>query len=267
MEPDGFSSVCLKEYLDICPKPALVLVSTSQPSLEDSFNVCYANRAFLDVIYKDEKLPAIRGFDQKASDNLSSILQSNCVHPTAYQFVEWINTVLKNPNVPHNLLTTFQENKRTTQGTDVSLRTFIEIEWDAVVLQNTFILLTCTRIPSNTDGEKAITNTARRPPMQSSAALMPLPIPATSEVSNNGAHTTKAMSPGSSRRNSVSELGRRTEPFTTTYFTEPSRDSAVSSPKGVDPWRHHEKVNFSTISLIVDFKTYRWRRNHGGHVT
>jgi hypothetical protein len=264
MEPDGFSSVCLKHYLDICPKPALVLVSNRQPSLEDSFNVCYSNRAFLDVVSDDETLPAVHGFDQEASDNLSSILQSKCVHPTTSQLVEWVDTVLQNPDVPHNLLTTFRENKSTTQGTDVSHRTFVEIEWDAVVLQKTYIVLTgkTTGIPSNTDGEKAIT--PRRLP---SSALIPLPIPYANDISNNGAHTTKAVSPGSSARNAVIELGRRTEPFTTTYFTEPSQDSAVSSPKGVDPWRHHEKVKSIVIWLIVDFKTYRWRRNHGGHVT
>jgi hypothetical protein len=273
MERDGFSSVSLEEYLDICPKPALVLVSNLEPSLE----VCYSNRAFFEILGDNVKFPAVNDLDEDASDNLSSIFQRICVHPSTSQFIKWIDAVVQNPGAnPESLLTTFEmpvdTSKITTQESGPSQRTIVEIEWDAVVLQKKYILLigkTMGKI-SNGDGESWTTNEPPRPPLQRSpspsATLLPI-VPDTNYIPNNTTHATKAVSPGASGRNSVIEVGRRTESFTTTYFTEQSPDSALSSPKGVDPWRHHEKVACIAIFLIVDSEAYRCRWDYGCHAT
>jgi hypothetical protein len=275
METDGFSSVCLEEYLEVCPKPALVLVSNRRPSPGASLKVCYSNRAFFEILGDNENFPAVNDVDEEDSDNLSSILQRKCVHPTTSQFVKWIDAVVQNPGASQDSLltsfeTTFEASKSTTPEADTSQRTFVEIEWDAVVLQKKYILLTgkTVGIVSSGDGESSNTNEPPPcPPLQETpTAFVTLPlVPDTSYIPNSGTHATKAVSPGVSGRNTVIELGRRAESFTTTYFTEQSPHSELSSPKGVDPWRHHEKVNSIATFLIVDFEAYRWRRDHGCH--
>jgi hypothetical protein len=277
MGPDLFSSVFLEEYLEVCPKPALVLVSNRQPSPSALLKVCYSNRTFFEILGDNENFPAVRDLDGEASDRLSSILHKKCVHPTTSQLLEWIDAVMQDPSVGQDcLLTTFETTigvtKTMMQEADTLQRTFVEIEWDVVVLQKKYILLTgkTAGIVSNGNGEKSTTNAPPPcPPLQRTPiphATLPI-LPNTNYVPNNGAHATKAVSPGASGRNSVIELGRRTESFTTTYFTEQSPDSALSSPQGLDPWRHHEKANYIVILLKVDFETYRRRWDYGCDVT
>ena len=67
MDSKVLPRVFLEDFLDACPKSALVLTSHSGLLSGDSLKVCYANRAFLDIIGDDFGA---------ATSNLTSLLEA-----------------------------------------------------------------------------------------------------------------------------------------------------------------------------------------------
>src|SRR5271170_3016930 len=102
------SALLLEDFLDVFPKPALILTSQGQPLSMDSLKVCYANRAFQDIMGDD---PGLVG-----GGSLTSMLKTTCVHPAMPRFINWIDTVLRNPGAGHGLRTSFQGNGSIGEG-------------------------------------------------------------------------------------------------------------------------------------------------------
>jgi hypothetical protein len=235
-------SVFLKDFLDVYPDPALVLKSSRTRLLaEDSLNVCYANAAFLDIIGD-----GLGRYGTESPDSLTALLKDKCVHPAMSRFVKWIDTVLQNPDSGHNLRTSFQGNEVIGSGPVATHQKIVGIDWEAVVLRKTYIVLTGKTTGTTMyfpGGTRPLpkTPTRPRPSLQHLPSYTLAQIEALSESPKSiEVVTVKAVSPSTSDRGSPGEV--RDTPFTTSYFTEGFADAVPSSPKGLDPWRHSEKV-------------------------
>ena len=266
MESKVLPSVLLENFLDVSPNSALVLKSDSQVLSRDSLKVCYANRAFREIIGDD-----FWGVD--SSDNLTSLLQAKCVHPAMPRFIKWIESASQNPSAGHSLRTSFEGNEVAEQGPASLHGKIVNIEWEAVVLQ-TYIVLTgkTTGTAAYFKEKPPVTSHPQRPSLQRLSSHTSVSTqPDSSEVTSGfGTPTIKAISPGTSDQSSAGQpIGEPdTGPsFTTSYFTETFGDSKSTSPKGLDPWRHSEKVVLHSSRLIVDSKIHCRRWNYGGHVT
>ena len=254
MKSNVLSSMLLEDFLDASPKPTFVLKSHAQPLSGDSLKVVYANQAFLDIIGDGFLGMRAEGMDAESSDDLTSLLQAKCVQPTMSRFVKWIDTVLLDPNTGHSLRTSFQGDEVATGGTGALHRHVVNIEWDAVVLQKTFIVLTgkLTGTTSYFTGEMALLEQPRQPsfqhlPRHNSHRNVAIPEPKEnpSEIS---AYPINVVTPGSPRSSIGGEFGDSENTTPTSYFTEGFGGGTPSSPKGLDPWRHHEKVIHSSTA-------------------
>lgn len=237
MESETSSSLLLAEFLDVLPKSALILSSQGQQLSGESLKVCYANRAFLDIIGDDlgESDPDSDSDPELAVEggSLTSMLKAKCVHPTMSRFIKWIDTVLQNPGAGHGLRTSFQGNEVAGEGPAAAHRKIVDIKWKAVVLKNSYVILTgkTTGAASYFTGGVAHRPSLLRMPSQTSLH---------SQDTTESPSAIKAVSPyspASSARTQLPELG-----FTTSYFTEAFAEGTATSPKGLDPWRHSEKV-------------------------
>lgn len=248
MKSKILSSVILEDFLDASPKPAFVLKSHTQLLSADSLKVVYANRAFLDIIGDGFLGMGLEGIDAESSDDLTSLLQAKCVQPTMSRFVKWIDTVLLDPNTGYSLRTSFQGAEVTTGGTGALNRQVVNVEWDAVVLLKTFVVLTgkLTGTALYFTGEKSALEQPRRPslrhlPSHNSHRNQAINEP-NENLSDISAFAINVVTPGSNRSSIGGEFGEYESTSPTNYFTEGFVGSTQSSPKGLDPWRHHEKV-------------------------
>ena len=262
MESKVLPSLLLENFLDVCPKPALVLKSLLSG---DSPEVCYANRAFLEIIGDD-----FWGMD--TSDNLTSLLQAKCVHPTMPRFIKWIESTLQNPSGGRSLRTSFEGNEVAENGPASSHRKIVDIEWEAVVLQTYIVLTGKTTGTAAYFKEKPPVTPYQRPSLQHLSSQTSVSTqPDSSEVTSGlGIPTIKAVSPGTSDQSSTGQVISESDTgttFTTNYFTETFDDRNPTSPKGLDPWHHNEKVVLYSSLLIVEPKVHCRRRNYGSHVT
>lgn len=262
MESKVLPSVLLENFLDVYPRPSLIVKSESQLLSGDSLKVCYANRAFREIIGDD-----FWGMD--TSNNLTLLLQVNCIHPEMPRFIKWIESAVQNPSAGQSLRTSFEGNDVAEKGP----RKVVDIEWEAVVLQ-TYVVLTgrTTGTTAYFKENPPVTPHPQRPalqrlPSRTSVSTQPDSIEGTSGF---GTPTIKAISPGTFDQRSVGQVISGSDigtSFTASYFTEMSGESKPTSPKGLDPWRHSEKVNLYSWLLIVDSKVHCRRRNYGSHVT
>jgi len=240
MESKVLPSVLLESFLDACPKPALVLRSDRQLLSGDSLKVCYANRVFRDIVGDDF-------WGMHTSDNFTLLLQAKCIHPAIPRFIKWIESALQNPSAGHSLRTSFEGNDVVEKGP----RKIVDIEWEAVELQM-YIVLTgkTTGTPLYFQEEPPFTPHPQRPPLLRLPSHTPSRSVSTQPDSFEGASgfgtpTIKALSPGTYDQSSFRQVFIEPDTvtsFTTSYFTETSGDSMPTSPKGLDPWRHSEKV-------------------------
>ena len=261
MDSKVLPRVFLEDFLDACPKSALVLTSHSGLLSGDSLKVCYANRAFLDIIGDDFGA---------ATSNLTSLLEAKCVHPAMSRFIKWIDSASQNPSAGHSLRTSFEGNEVAREGPASSHRKIVDIEWEAVILDSYIVLTGKTTGTAAYFREKApVTPHPTRPSLQRLPShTSTMSQPDTSDLTSSvGTPTIEAVSPDQiSASREVGEPDTGTS-FTTSYFTEAFADSNLSSPKGLDPWRHSEKVVLCRSLLIVDSKAHCRKWNYGGDVT
>lgn len=243
MKSKVLSSVILEDFLDASPKPAFVLKSHTQPLSADSLKVVYANQAFLDIIGDGFLGMGLEGMDAESSDDLTSLLQAKCVQPTMSRFVKWIDTVLLDPNTGYSLRTSFQGAEVTTGGTGALNRQVVNVEWEAVVLLKTFVVLTGKLIGTALyfTGEQPRRPSLRHLPSHNSYRNQAISEPK-ENPSDTSAYAINVVTPGSNRSSIGGEFGEYESTSPTSYFTEGFVGSTQSSPKGLDPWRHHEKV-------------------------
>ena len=241
------STLLLEDFLDVFPKPTLILTSRDQPLSGDSLQVCYANRAFLDIIGDD---PVLVG-----EGSLTSMLKAKCVHPAMPRFINWIDTVLRNPRAGHGLRTSFQGDENMGEGPVAAHQKIVDIKWKALTLKSTYVILT-----GKTTGTSSYF-TGGADPVRPSLLRMPSQ---TSIDSNDSQHAMVAISPGSPTHSD----GGRDAGVSPSYFTGAFREGKVTSPKGLRPWRHRETVTYQVKrSLILGAKTSDWRRCHGNDFT
>ena len=222
MESKVLPSLLLEDFLDVCPKSALVLKSDSQLLSGDSLKVCYANRAFQEIVGD-----GLGGLN--TSDNLTSLLQAKCLHPAMPRFIKWIDSALQNPSAGHSLRTSFEGNEVAEKGPTSLHRKIVDIEWEAVVLQTYIVLTGKTTGTSAYFKEKPpVTPHPQRPSLQRLPSHTSISTqPDSSEVTSGfGTPTIKAISPGTSDQGSVGQIISESDTstsFTTSYFTETFR--------------------------------------------
>ena len=228
MESALSSSLLLKDFLDVFPKSALILTPQSQQLSGDSFKVCYANQAFLDIIGDEVGGPKLA-----EENSLTSILKAKCIHPTMSRFIKWIDSVLQNPRAGHGLRTSFQGSEIVGEGPATAHRKIVYIKWKALVLKETYVILT-----GKTTGSSSYFTGGKGPVASRPSVLrMPAQMSTHSIDSIESPPAISAVSPGSSTGSVVG-----TEISSPSYFTEAFTEREVTSPKGLDPWRHTEKV-------------------------
>src|ERR1700737_4608 len=195
MEAKVLPLLLLEDFLNASPKPALVLSSRVKSLLGDSLKVWYTNRPFLDIIEDDVRDRELAELGAENSDTLTSLLLAKCINPTSSQLSKWIDTVLQNSNAPHRLRTSFQGPVEVPDDGPVrSYRTVIDIEWEATVLQKTYIVLT-GKITGKTS--YIIGGTESHPRPRPSFTHLPSPTIHDEGLSNAGAHA-KSVTPGTS---------------------------------------------------------------------
>lgn len=210
------SPLFLEEYLGECARPAIILSSRDPQSTGVSLEVYYANRALLDIV----------GYDDGTADELTSLLQTKCIHPSMSRFVRWIDQVLRSPRSKHVLRTSFQA--KSPPQAHVSSRHTVDIEWKPVVLRQTYVILMgkVKEVVSYFNGENAI---EKQIP---SCTRSP-------ESNSNVSDTGISVSSNSSTKSSVGHTNR-----TTTYFMG---SETAPAQKNLEPWSHNEKVT-STVT-------------------
>ena len=229
MESVPSSSLLLEDFLEIFPKSALIITLQEREVLSraDSIKVCYANPSFLNIIGHDY------GDEEDVHDSLTSMLKTKCVHPSMSRFIKWIDTVLQKPTSGHGLRTSFEMSEIAGEGPPAAHRRIVDIKWKAIVLQKKYVVLTgkTTGASSYFAGGPSRPSFLRMPSASSKHSIESPTITAVSPVSPSSSIDTQA------------DMG-----FTTSYFTEAFTDGKVGSPKGLDPWRHSEKVSWSEMS-------------------
>jgi hypothetical protein len=218
------SSLLLEDFLDVLPKSALILTSHGQQLSGGSLKVCYANPAFLDIIGDDSGL--------EGEGSLTSMLEAKCVHPTMPRFIKWVDTVLQNPGARHGLRTSFQGNEIVGHGPAAAHQKILDIKWKAFVLNEKYVVLTGKTTGAASYFTGGAGPVVTRPTLQ----RMPSATSTHSTDSTESPHAIRAISPGSPTSFPVGPLSDSSPSYFTEAFTE------GTSPKGLHPWRHRERV-------------------------
>jgi len=242
------SSLLLEDFLDVSPKPALILTSDGQQLSGNSLKVCYADRAFLDIIGDDHGLAG--------EGSLTSILKAKCVHPTMRRFIKWIDTVLRNPSAGHGLRTSYQGNEIVGERPAAAHRTIVDIKWKALVLKSTYVILS-----EKTTGNSSYFTGGADPVRLS---LLRMPSQTSPHESTDSSNAIKAVSPNSP---ALSDGHTGTKLNSPSYFTEVFREGKATSPKGLHPWGHSEKVRPPSLPLRTGSRASDRRWCDGSHIT
>jgi hypothetical protein len=236
-------SIFLEEFLDASPKSALIIGSEGQRSSGDSVKVCYANRAFLDIIGDASAESVSEHSDGGAEGDLTTMILAKCVRPSTSRFIKWTDTVFLNPSVGHSLRTSFQGFSASEEGPAAPRRQVVDIVWNAVVVQDTYIVLTgkTTGTVSFFKGEKESPESESPHSSRVPVASQPTTSSPPRDLHDPDADQMKSVS-------SISSAGGRpalktNSSTSTTYFTDKFTDTNTpAAEKGLDPWRHREKV-------------------------
>jgi len=251
----------LSKYFDLIPQAAVIFTSKDGSLSADSLNVCYVNRAFLDSIgdsplvdpveqaVPPELSPAANNHSE-APPNFMSILQTQCINPSASQFIQWVNGVAQEPQIVHHLKTRFK-GFTVAKEEYVSERTpqFVDIEWNAVIMEKKFIVLTGRRtgtvqfsavqpqtepiLPNDLSGS-AIAEDDEEDTEETHHS--PQPVSARSSSSSSGSNARRTRRSGTARQSSSTTLSDRSR-------IGSMKDGSDTSEEGEHrKWRHTEKV-------------------------
>jgi hypothetical protein len=237
--------ILLEEFLDASAKPAIIISSEDYRFSRDSVKVCYANRTFLDIL-GDTSAPA--GTSSADYDHLTSMILTKCVHPSTSRFMKWTETVLQSATTEQTLRTSFEAHNVTQEQSAPNRQQIVDIVWKAVVVQQTYIVLTgkSTGTVSYFKGETP-TMVESRPPSQTSSQPS-----IRVDTADNTDNEFRKGSVSSDSSTPSMRSGKAASSNSTTYFTDSFSDTTTPAiEKGVNPWRHKEKVSFKVLLLIV----------------
>lgn len=267
------SSLSLTKYLDMLPQPAMIFTYTGE---EHALSVCYVNKNFLDSIgdsplEEDSDALIIGHNETPVPRDYMTILQTQCINPSAAHFTQWINGVTHKPEKMHHLKTRF---KGFTMSLDSQISertpTVVDIEWNAAVMDGKFIILTGRRIGT-------VKFAARSPPpvesvvqrdFASSSTIIEEEGEDNSQTSEEPQSYSEGITTSSSSSNeSNPRRGRRRkhQPISSTIpigeRTRVGSDSENGSlGNEIDTWQLSEKVLSLFVTLMVACKGHWWRR-------
>jgi hypothetical protein len=246
-------SIFLEEFLDASPKSALIIGSEGERSSGEAVKVCYANRAFLDMIGDASAESVSERSDGGTDEDLTTMILAKCVRPSTSRFIKWTDTVFQNPTVGHSLRTSFQGFSATEEGPAAPRRQIVDIVWNAVVVQNTYIVLTgkTTGTVSFFKGENESPETESPPSLRVPMTSPPTTPSRSTELRDPDVDQIKSASSVSSGSSVGGRPTLKTNSSTSTaYFTDKFTDTNTpAAEKGLDPWRHREKVYFQATLM------------------
>jgi hypothetical protein len=276
-------SLCLTKYLDLLSQPAMIFTYENGSLNADTLAVRYANEVFLESIgdspLMDEEDPVVLEHDPSRSTGIApdfmSILQTQCINPSSSRFFLWINSVAQEPKNVHHLKTRFKGFFK-PKDSHISERKpqLVDIEWNAVVMENKFIVLTGRR--TGTLQFSSSTSPYLDSPHQESSH--PETVGEEDEVDSvdtEAAPANEETTATSSSSSSSSNRLRRKKPkraisSTTTQSdgnrTKTKLKSRNKESRGYegDTWQHNAKVVPSHIMrLILDHQGNGGRRDYG----
>jgi hypothetical protein len=231
------------------PQPAMIFTSETSSLSTDSLTVCYVNKMFKDSIgdtpLSDRESSIFHESENNTAvpPNFTSILQAQCINPSASHFTQWVNQVASEPDTTHVLKTRFK-GFATPKDPSITEKTpqFIDIEWNAILMENKFIVLTGRRtgtvqFSTNAPSDPSSNESGSDVIEEEEEVTPPTRVPeiARSSSSSSGSNSTrfhrKRTSRGISSRTSVSDRSRM----------ELVKEEGILGYQG-DTWRHIEKV-------------------------
>lgn len=243
----AMQELSLLKYFDAVQQPAIIFRANQSLSPE-SLEVAYVNAVFLDSIGdtppaedKEFSLESPRNERRnRVPHNFLTKLEAHCISPSAHDFVQWANSVANDPKAAHQLKTRFKGLTLPKDGGNIPERVpqFVDVEWNALVLENKYIVLTGRRI-----GTVQFSPTPGTP---ESASDVPDQRPSDAdEVQVPKSSSNLASSSSSSRyRAAVSRMSSSTT-TTTTVSDRPRINSfkeAEESENETYQWQHTERV-------------------------
>jgi hypothetical protein len=232
----------------------MILTLEGETVTPDTLKVLYVNKVFL-AILEDSHRTEEETFNSVPRDpvieiagNLVSLLQERWVTPSSTRFTEWIERVMNAPNSIHYLKTRVQGFTPTKIDTGDRSPHFVDIEWNAVVMQKKFIVLT-----GRTTGTVQFSTTPTTKESEPFGyGIVPPPI---EEEELEGPIVSSSSAPATASSTSSSDsIKSRLKPMraissTTQSTSERTRrssfadDVAVSTASSGDTWRNNEKVH------------------------
>jgi len=272
----------LSKYFDLVPQAAVIFTSEGGSLSADSLNVCYVNRAFLDSIgdsqlvdpVEQELPPQISPGSNNHSEpppDFMSILQAQCINPSASQFIQWVNGVAQEPQIVHHLKTRFK-GFTVAKEEYVSERTpqFVDIEWNAVVMEKRFIVLTGRRTgtvqfsavqPQTEPGllsdlsGSAIAEEDEEETQENDHP--PQPVSARSPSSSSSSNARRTRRSGTVRHSSSTTVSDRSRIASLKDGSDTSEEAEGRK------WRHTEKVRAVETCLTTVCESNGWYQCNG----
>jgi hypothetical protein len=253
IEAGDMESLRLESYLDLLPLSAMILTLEGETVTPDTLKVSYVNKVFLEIV-EDSHWTEEERFNSVPPDPITGIggnfvllLQEQFVTPSSTRFLEWIEKVMNAPNSIHYLKTRVQGFTPTKiDATDRSPH-FVDIEWNAVIMQKKFIVLTgrttgtvqFSTTPTTKESEH-LGYGIMSPPIEEEELEGPIlssaNAPATASSTSSSDSIKSRRKPNravSSTTQSTSERTRRSS------FAD---DTVVPTASSGDTWRNNEKV-------------------------
>lgn len=272
-------SLVLSKYLDLLPQPAMIFTYAGQ---EHSLSVCYVNKSFLESIgdsplEEDSDALIIGHNETPVPRDYMTVLQTQCINPSADHFTQWIHGVTHKPEKMHHLKTRFK-GFTMSQHSQISDRipTVVDIEWNAAVMDGKFIILTGRRI-----GTVKFAH-ALPPPMEpvvqrdfASPAIIEEEGEEYSQTSEEPQSYSEGVTTSSSSSNDSNPRRgrlRKHQPISSTIPINERTRVGSGSENGtltneIDTWRLSEKVLSLFAELMVACKGNRWRRQKWTTIT
>ena len=234
----------------------------------DNLAMCYANKCFLDSIgespLEEDSEALIVGHNEPpvgAPRSYMSILQNQCINPSATQFTQWINEVTRKPEKKHHLKTRFKGFSIPTDSS-ISERTpkVVDIEWNAAVMEERFVVLTGRRtgtVKFSPSSAPSIEQVIQRD-FETSPTIVEETEEGgsqTSAESQSYSETFRASSASSNESNPLRGRRRRHRTSTTPSSDRTRVGSVTENGNGlgneIDTWKLTEKVAYQVNKLMV----------------
>ena len=223
-------SPSLSSYFDVLHKSALMLTSETETLSSASMAVYYVNSAFLDIIGHSQRDSPTDGTNFVGNKFLS-ILQSYCISPSISRFARWLDDIIQAPNSVQ-----LKSRFRGLKNTETS---FVEIEWNGVVVEGKYVVLTGRTF--GTAQFSAVPTVPQLGPRQKVRS------PDTIEEEDEGSYIRANAPSVSSADSKTSRIHRKLtrEISPTTPTTGLSRMSSLTDDQSTQEtytWRNNEKV-------------------------